>query len=263
MTTQTHTPPNDREDAALLEKVVVGGDLSKLSAPERLEYYRRVCESLQLNPLTQPFAYVTLRGRGLTLYALKGATDQLRRIHQVSITTVSVQYESDLAIVSVQACDRGGRTDSDLGVVSVAGLRGEDRANAILKAVTKAKRRVTLSICGLGMLDESEVDDIPSAVLEQAPAPRHLAATTATTMSAEGKMPDRDTQLRLWKRIDAAQQALLALDPSATLKEHPSTQVERTRYWQEADAYVAQLEEAARLLERAADPVEEEEVSPI
>jgi hypothetical protein len=31
------------------------------------------------------------------------------------------------------------------------------------KAVTKAKRRVTLSICGLGMLDESEVASIPGA----------------------------------------------------------------------------------------------------
>jgi hypothetical protein len=39
----------------------------------------------------------------------------------------------------------------------------EDRANTILKAVTKAKRRVTLSICGLGFLDETEVEDIPAA----------------------------------------------------------------------------------------------------
>jgi len=30
-------------------------------------------------------------------------------------------------------------------------LKGEARANAFLKAVTKAKRRVTLSICGLGL----------------------------------------------------------------------------------------------------------------
>src|SRR6185312_3719783 len=32
-----------------------------------------------------------------------------------------------------------------------------------MKAETKAKRRVTLSICGLGMLDETEVDSIPDA----------------------------------------------------------------------------------------------------
>ena len=36
-------------------------------------------------------------------------------------------------------------------------MQGEARANAILKCVTKAKRRVTLSLCGLGFLDEEEV----------------------------------------------------------------------------------------------------------
>ncbi len=45
----------------------------------------------------------------------------------------------------------------------IEGLKGEARANAIMKCVTKAKRRVTLSICGLGMLDETEVDSIPTA----------------------------------------------------------------------------------------------------
>jgi hypothetical protein len=33
-----------------------------------------------------------------------------------------------------------------------------------MKCETKAKRRVTLSFCGLGMLDESEVESVPGAV---------------------------------------------------------------------------------------------------
>jgi len=40
---------------------------------------------------------------------------------------------------------------------------GEARANLMMKAETKAKRRVTLSICGLGMLDETEVESLPPA----------------------------------------------------------------------------------------------------
>ena len=32
-----------------------------------------------------------------------------------------------------------------------------------MKAETKSKRRVTLRLCGLGMLDESEVETIPNA----------------------------------------------------------------------------------------------------
>jgi len=46
------------------------------------------------------------------------------------------------------------------GAVDIKGLTGKNLANAFMKAETKAKRRVTLSICGLGFLDESEVEDM-------------------------------------------------------------------------------------------------------
>src|SRR5690606_14833750 len=69
--------------------------------------------------------------------------------------------EQGLCIVSVTARTPDGRTDSELGVVPIEGLKGNNLANAIMKAITKAKRRVTLSIVGLGWLDETEVQDIP------------------------------------------------------------------------------------------------------
>jgi hypothetical protein len=53
--------------------------------------------------------------------------------------------------------------DAATGAVSIGTLKGEAKANAIMKAETKAKRRVTLSISGMGWTDESEVDSIPSA----------------------------------------------------------------------------------------------------
>ena len=62
--------------------------------------------------------------------------------------------------------DKNGKEDSDIGAVSLIGLKGEAYANAIMKAATKSKRRVTLSISGLGLLDESEVDSIPGAKIE-------------------------------------------------------------------------------------------------
>ena len=56
-----------------------------------------------------------------------------------------------------------GRTDESVGAVSLEGLKGDHRANALMKCETKAKRRVTLSICGLTFLDESEIESIPGA----------------------------------------------------------------------------------------------------
>lgn len=154
--TQMPVAPADQ-----IEQVVMQGDLSKLSAEQRLSYYRSVCESLGLNPLTRPFDYIVLNGK-LTLYAKKDAADQLRKIHSVSIGKPDIRFEDDLIIVAVEAHDRTGRTDADVGVVRKGDMRG-DVANALMKAITKAKRRVTLSICGLGMLDETEVETIPDA----------------------------------------------------------------------------------------------------
>lgn len=139
-----------------LERVLINGDLSVLSEGDRIQYYAQVCESVGLNPLTKPFEYIKLNGK-LTLYAQKGCTDQLRRIHGISLSKPDIQFEEGLVVVSITASDRANRQDSDVGAVLIGNLQGEARANAIMKAVTKCKRRVTLSICGLGMLDESEV----------------------------------------------------------------------------------------------------------
>ena len=54
-------------------------------------------------------------------------------------------------------------SDLNQGAVSIAGLRGDALANAILKATTKAIRRVVLAHCGLGILDETETETIPTA----------------------------------------------------------------------------------------------------
>ena len=71
-----------------IETVLVAGDLAKLSADQRLTYYQRLCESLGLNPLTQPFQYLQLSGK-LVLYATKSCTEQLRQLHGVSITGIA------------------------------------------------------------------------------------------------------------------------------------------------------------------------------
>lgn len=152
----------DEQQFAIVEQVVVSGNLTELTPAQRVQYYNRVCESLGLNPYTKPFDYITLNGK-LTLYARKDATEQLRRIQRISITGLDAKLVDDLYIVNATAMTPDGRIDQATGAVSVNGLKGESKANAIMKAETKAKRRVTLSICGLGWTDESEVDSIPGA----------------------------------------------------------------------------------------------------
>ena len=122
--------------AAILERVVVAGDLSKLSAAERVNYYTATCKALGLNPLSQPFQYITLNGK-LTLYARKDATDQLRKMHNVSISIVSREHISDVYIVTARATTPEGRTDESIGAVSIGNLKGDLLCNAIMKAESK------------------------------------------------------------------------------------------------------------------------------
>lgn len=147
-----------------ISAILAEGDLSRFSAQERNEYYVRLCSETGLNPMLTPFRYLKLSGQ-LRLYANKSCAEQLRNIHGISIRIVDQREDGGLWIVTVEATDRNGRSDSDVGFAKIKGLAGENRGNAILKAVTKAKRRVTLSMTGLGgLMDETEVASVASIV---------------------------------------------------------------------------------------------------
>jgi len=200
----THQQQAPALSSATMEQVVVHNDLSKLTPAQRLEYYMRTCEALGLNPLTRPLAYLNLKdgegGYKLTLYATRDATEQLRRRDSINIQIVNREIIGDTYIVTARATTPGGRFDESTGVVSLVGkygkLTGDMLSNAMMKAETKAKRRVTLSISGLGFIDESEVDSIPGARRVQvdevgevidmpvAPTPQGVAAPKAATQQA-------------------------------------------------------------------------------
>ncbi|MEG4010502.1 hypothetical protein QUA41_31245 [Microcoleus sp. Pol11C1] len=168
-----------------MELALLGGDLSKLSENDRAAYYSKVCESLGLNPLTWPFEYIKFDGK-LRLYAKKDCTEQLRKIQGVSISKAETRIENGLAIVEVVATTKDGRSDCDIGCVPIAGLSGNALGNALMKAVTKAKRRCTLSICGLGWLDETEIEAIASVQQVQEkvlPAPAEVKQLKAAPIS--------------------------------------------------------------------------------
>lgn len=158
----TNIPATTATAAEKLERVLILGDISQLSTEERVSYYNRVCESVGLNPLTRPFEYMRLQGKEV-LYAKRDATDQLRKVHSVSVTISGREKLGDIYVVTARASLPSGRVDESTGAVSIGRLSGDALANAYMKAETKAKRRVTLSICGLGLLDETEVETISQA----------------------------------------------------------------------------------------------------
>lgn len=213
MTTALKVKNSIKSDAVLVQ-----GDLSSMTDDQRAAYYLKVCDSLGLNPHTGPFEFIKLNG-GLKLYATRACSDQLRKLHGVSLTIHSRELVDDIYTVVSRAEDAAGRTDEACGVVSVKNLSGEARANALMKAETKAKRRVTLSICGLGWLDETEVETIQ----QNQPPQQHLmlaALKPETQFSAfrelclevENKFPGTLAKMLTYYKADSVE----SMTPSQT-----------------------------------------------
>jgi hypothetical protein len=152
-----------------LDAIVNANDLSALSAEQRRRYYLDFCREHGLNPRLKPFMWLWTKDRRLILYCPKTGSDQLRKVHGVSINDIQTSTTDGCYVVKVMAGTPDGRSDFDIGTVNLHNLKGNDRSNAIMTAVTKAKRRVTISICGVGLLDELEVatmDDVSAAEMD-------------------------------------------------------------------------------------------------
>jgi len=128
----------DNMDA--MYNLMIKKDTASLSKEEKLKYCASLCQSLGLNPLTQPFEFIRLNGKE-TPYAKKDATDQLRRIYNVSLEVVKREHFQDVYLVEVKASLPTGRFDFATGIVSIKGLAADNLCNALMKAETKAKRR--------------------------------------------------------------------------------------------------------------------------
>ena len=148
---------------SIIAKLVLKGDVSGLRPREKVAYYMDFCKAIGLNPVTRPFEYIVMKGKEV-LYATKSATDQLRKRDGISITDSTTNQVGDIYMVTVKASNAQGRTDVSTGALNVKDLFGDDLANALMKCETKAKRRVTLSICGLGMMDETEIETTDAAL---------------------------------------------------------------------------------------------------
>jgi len=170
MTTAIMQPSNGTFlSPAIISNIVLKGDIGGLNPTEKVQYYNSVCERLGLDPAMQPFQLLNLQGKQI-LYATKSAAEQLTKRYGISHAINDRQTIGDVHIVYVRATETAtGRYEDSSGAVTIANLKGDALCNALMKAETKAKRRSTLSLLGLGMLDETEVETIPNAQPAQLP----------------------------------------------------------------------------------------------
>jgi hypothetical protein len=173
-------------DPKAVEQAMLIGDLSKMTDEQRIAYYVATCRSLNLNPLTKPFQALADDDGTLKLYPDKGLAEQLRKRDRVSMKVLGREILDGLYIVTVVAHTPDGREEEAQGIVPLVKPKGTwedwtdrdgkkrrrfkptvgsdgqevmlalsptERANAMKRAETQAKRRATLAICGLGFPD--------------------------------------------------------------------------------------------------------------
>jgi hypothetical protein len=190
----------------IIASLVLDGDLAKLNNHERVDYYVHRCRALEIDPGEVPFALIKLDGK-LTLYPKKECAQALTRIRRLSVEIRSKHIGEDgLMTVCARAIAPDGSFIDDEGVLDLNGIdviggvnqwgkkiAGIGRANAMMKCVTKAKRRAILAMCGLGSTD---VDDVPGARLytmnmdtgeinESADQPREVGAIDVGMVPSE------------------------------------------------------------------------------
>jgi hypothetical protein len=198
------------ELARVVESLVVRGDISALSIADRSRYYMKMCESLGLNPHAQPLAFLKLNGKEV-LYVTRGATDQLAAMHRLNRKMVDGPKVIDLGGTKVvyavcEATHPNGRTET-----AIATLPFTDPVNVYMKAETKAKRRATLSILGLGLLDETELETIPASAMGPATQAVLPAETEDRPEDSSAAMAEYITALEGADRPSQVRAAYLAL----------------------------------------------------
>ena len=235
-------------DPSAIEKALAVGDVSKMDAATRVQFYRALCASCGLNVLTRPFILLKTQSGELHWYCTVAACEQLRKLHRVSTKILSREFlDAELYAVMVEVSTPDGRREEAQAVVAMGNLKGVERANALMRCESKAKRRATLAICGLGMaMADEEVsgqaiafDPQTGAVELPPPAPEAEATTLLTTVG------------KWFRQRPAAVREVIAQSVwGVTLHEMPHVSLDDLEAgWQRLDGGRAQLDWSSDTLE--------------
>lgn len=182
----------------LLGHFGANGSIHHLDDSTKRVLLAKLCNFLGLNQFTIPFRIYRDMDGNEFIYATKECCAQLRHLNGISITDLEERIDGDFAICKVKGMNKHGRVSMEIGSVNIAILEGQDKSNGQMWAVTKAKRRLTLDLSGLGVLADVELKDMKQVVeynvLEE--APKQLAqgnSPEATAALGKITIPKRET----------------------------------------------------------------------
>lgn len=144
----------DEGELSMVERVMYENNFKGLTKRQRWIVLKRLCDEMGVPIWKQPYAWAPLGpDKSLVPVATKGLHQALRQRDKVSVRVENMQFFRDQQVftVTVTASTPDGRMDMDFGVVGVPPtLKGAVLADRMMACITKAKNRVTNSLCGGG-----------------------------------------------------------------------------------------------------------------
>lgn len=139
------------------------GSLHHLDNSGLVAFRAKLCNYIGLNPYTLPFRFYSNSAGEIFLYATKDACAQLRELKGISVTHTTDYLRDEFLktiTIKITGMNKKGRSSIATGSVSYENALPGDIHNYIMWAETKALRRLTLDLSGLGVLADVEVKDM-------------------------------------------------------------------------------------------------------
>lgn len=145
-------------------------DWSGVSDEDKIRFASSVCRSLSIPTPLNPFKFIPMKGGKVTFYAGKEAAELLAERNKISVEVKNKYFDQAQNIYVVECRAQApdvtyfkngkperivhGRHFDNFAAISMAGKTGDDRANAMMKCMSKAIRRTVFSAVGLSIMDE-------------------------------------------------------------------------------------------------------------
>lgn len=162
-------------------------DFKGVSDSHRAQFVAGVCKALDIPTVMNPFYFLDLPNGKTVLYAPSEAGQLLAESRKLKIEPIKeyLDKESNIYFVWTRVTGPNGRIVENFGAMYLGGKSGQDRANLMMKTITKSQRRTIFAYCGLSMADD---DDLQAMGYGQPQNP--LAERTQQILAARADADD-------------------------------------------------------------------------
>jgi hypothetical protein len=188
---QAATKPENSQLQKAAE-LMVTGNLAGMTMVQKAEFLGKLAEAEGIPAFPPPYVIIQDSQGKQKIVSTKSRAEALRNRDRISVKTSyfgpmrqGSEFNKDFWEAQVEASAPDGRVDTNVGIVFLGNLSGEARSNKMMAALTKAQNRVTYSICGASMPDETEADSMGWKREELPLGPRTVVPKALTSPQAE------------------------------------------------------------------------------